>query len=200
MVERYAANRRAPHQNRYVTKTKEVKMTDRGKFNFLQNIISGALGAILAALVLWLGGTFDSQIKNHDRSLIVSDLLKDGTLINIMAQDGRFKGEKGEVGEVGQKGDKGEQGIKGPSLKLNVSKIANIKLHNTKNGHKEQILGIAENRFCFLVRARYEDLDMHREWAECWVEQRGNQWILTASTGPEADDADVDCSAQCVSW
>ena len=71
--------------------------------------------------------------------------------------------------------------------------------HHNQDGSTERNMGATSDRFCFLTKAGYRDVDGGSEYAECRVFATGGQWKLRAHLN-NTGDADAYCTARCISW
>jgi hypothetical protein len=55
----------------------------------------------------------------------------------------------------------------------------------------------AAGQFCFVTTIYVEDTDSIEEGARCRVRRFNKFWRLEATLGPNADDADVNCTISC---
>jgi len=78
-------------------------------------LASSAITAAVTTLALFLAGAFHKVVIDAPiRSEIVRQLERDQVFLNLLASDGRFRGERGLVGPTGASGPEGALGPQGP--------------------------------------------------------------------------------------
>ena len=70
---------------------------------------------------------------------------------------------------------------------------------NNSDGNDQRVLGSTNNRFCFLTKVAFRDVDSGDEYGECRVFASSGQWYLRAHLN-NTGDADAYCTARCISW
>ena len=97
--------------------------------HIFRNIVVGAVGAVLATLVIWLFGFFGVVLNEATKREVANHLRGDDVFAEILtekiASDDRFKGPKG---------DRGEQGIPGAGLTLGeATKVSEATAYQAKS-------------------------------------------------------------------
>ena len=189
-------------------------------------VIGGLILALLAPAKVY-GEDVSEQIKNL-KALVAHQQMQIEALIKVVKKSvndqgaikvgdgiiideaGRWVGNPANlVGPEGKPGPQGPQGVRGPqgpqgvqglpgSHGFSFSPSHHVNRNNSGGDHWKAI-GKADNRFCFLTKVAFEDIDSGGEWAQCHVYVHGGDWYVKASLGG-TKDSDANCEARCISW